>query len=180
MNKLQETYKETDRVVQESLANDNRETACHKGCSNCCQSIGFPILEPEVHAIAAHVQNIANEQLQQRIFNQMEDYENEGPCPFLIDTECGIYATRPLACRTFYIHGEPCTTEEIEDGTRTNDIHRIDSEGLFDATVPLLEMYQIPPSLQAMAFHGGFIQERSMPMNQINWSGIAEVIKKHK
>jgi len=181
MDKLLKTYEETDQAVQDSLEQADRETACKKGCCTCCQHIGFPILEPEVKNIAQHMKENVETEIGGRMLRQMEQYDPEKPCPFLVDTECGIYAIRPLACRTFYVHGEPCTEEEVTKFSRVPDIHRPDPNAIMEASRPLLELYGIEdPQKQFMAFHSGLIQHVSFSMSDVAWSELASIIKSEK
>jgi Fe-S-cluster containining protein len=69
--------------------------ACRAGCSHCCH-IPMTITKSEAMVIARETGRV----LQERDGREPDvepGYNN--PCPFLVDSKCSIYASRPLACR---------------------------------------------------------------------------------
>jgi len=94
---------------------------CGKGCSGCC-SLVVNCSFPEAMLVA----NMLDQQQQKRLKAQMpriqkaaassaslkewlRGYRSEaGPCPFLNpDGACGVYAVRPLSCRSLLATKEP-------------------------------------------------------------------------
>jgi Fe-S-cluster containining protein len=92
---------------------------CSKGCAHCCHfDVQLTTFEAEYIYMKTGV-----------------SFTNEGgittghakPCPFLKrNAECGIYASRPLLCRTYHVLGDPglCvdpTGEQIQYGSEACD-----------------------------------------------------------
>jgi Fe-S-cluster containining protein len=89
-----------------SLAAKPLEVACARGCSHCCN--GFvSVSAPEIlfaakrvrekgNGLAARVQT-AHEMVHAFAFEERPLHPN--PCPMLEDNACGLYESRPFACR---------------------------------------------------------------------------------
>lgn len=79
--------------------------ACGKGCAACCH-IGVTIGADEAVVIGKEIG--VNPKVPARFIQPEDDEESEAkkyygqPCPFLVDNTCGIYESRPLACRTLF------------------------------------------------------------------------------
>lgn len=76
-------------------------TTCSRGCSHCCRiDVQITTFEAEyiyMHTGVPHV----NE-------SPATAGHRGTPCPFLRDNgECGIYAVRPMICRTYHAAGDP-------------------------------------------------------------------------
>jgi hypothetical protein len=83
-----------DGAVDAALARAGDQVTCHAGCSSCCVD-GLSVLPVEAFAIAAHA----------AVHGVSSLRAGHDGCVFLDDGgRCGIYATRPLLCRT---HGLP-------------------------------------------------------------------------
>lgn len=100
---------------------------CGKGCSGCC-SLVVNCTFPEAVRVAAALDQQQHERLKAQIpgIQKVADrsaslkewlrgYRSEaGPCPFLNpDGACGVYASRPLSCRSLLATKEPawCITD---------------------------------------------------------------------
>ena len=100
---------------------------CRKGCAGCC-SLAVNCSFPEAALIASQLrpdqaQRLTGQipQIQQAARGAdslkvwLRSYrQTAGPCPFLEpDGSCGIYAARPLSCRSLLATAEPlwCTTD---------------------------------------------------------------------
>lgn len=94
---------------------------CGKGCSGCC-SLVVNCTFPEAILVANTLDQQQQKQLQAKIPRIQEaaarsaslkewlrGYRSEaGPCPFLTpDGACGVYAVRPLSCRSLLATKEP-------------------------------------------------------------------------
>ncbi|MDK9716806.1 MAG: YkgJ family cysteine cluster protein [Trichlorobacter sp.] len=100
---------------------------CGKGCSGCC-SLVVNCSFPEAMLVAAaldqqqqerlkaqipHIQKAANSSTNLKEWLRSYRFE-AGPCPFLDQTgACGVYAARPLSCRSLFATKEPawCVTD---------------------------------------------------------------------
>lgn len=93
--------------------------SCSKGCAHCCHvDVQMTTLEAEYINIKTGItHNII----------QGTTTGNNSACPFLTPAgECGIYAMRPILCRTYHALGDPafCATgdaERIEYGSVANN-----------------------------------------------------------
>jgi hypothetical protein len=78
--------------------------ACGKGCSACC-NINVTISAEEAEIIG---KEIGVKPMTPARFIRLDEKEETmaeyygTPCPFLVDHQCSIYESRPLACRTLY------------------------------------------------------------------------------
>lgn len=115
---LKALYQEADQL-QDTVHQQNPEMICHAGCSFCCEHHGSPIthllewqlIEPLLDADADLQARVKARflQLKQGLRTQLLSGERvslrealfETACPFLENRRCGIYAVRPLTCRTF-------------------------------------------------------------------------------
>lgn len=100
---------------------------CGKGCSGCC-SLVVNCTFPEAVLVAAVLDQQQQERLKAQIPHIQQAADNSanlkewlrsyrfeaGPCPFLDQAgACGVYASRPLSCRSLLATKEPawCTTD---------------------------------------------------------------------
>lgn len=100
---------------------------CGKGCSGCC-SLVVNCTFPEAVLVATALDQQQHERLQAQIprlqkaadssaslKEWLRTYRSEaGPCPFLDQSgACGVYAVRPLSCRSLLATKDPewCTTD---------------------------------------------------------------------
>lgn len=174
-------YQELDQHMDQELQKC-KDIACHKGCDACCKKASsIPLVTTEATVILAYIKEKARTAQGQKILQQMKSYTGmDDQCPFLVDSECGIYAVRPLACRTFYIHGEPCTEDEVEDGSRIADMHLWDRDKMAPIHRPLIEkLYGYKhPQEQDQAFHDGKIAEKTFPLGGFAWSTLGGGIER--
>ncbi|SJZ50581.1 Putative zinc-or iron-chelating domain-containing protein [Trichlorobacter thiogenes] len=100
---------------------------CGKGCSGCC-SLVVNCTFPEALLVAAALDKEQHERLKAQIAGIKHAADSSaslkewlhayrfkaGPCPFLDQTgACGVYASRPLSCRSLLATKEPawCVTD---------------------------------------------------------------------
>jgi len=88
--------------------------ACRDECSHCC-SIPVMMTLTEAQVIAKETGRALTVPLQFTA-EPNDDYTGT-PCPFLAGTHCGIYQSRPIACRLQYSvwhDAEPCRLDSIK------------------------------------------------------------------
>ena len=92
--------------------------ACHKGCSYCC-NLATTISQTEADQIGKHLNRpvVKMPPVDESMLNKgpIDRQKYTGvPCPFLVNSECSIYAIRPVACRTHHSLNESpeqCNTD---------------------------------------------------------------------
>ena len=79
--------------------------ACRRGCSHCCHQ-RVTVTAPEVFHIAGILRRAPGRaaafleaESATRGLSQAERWRTRIPCPLLCNSECTIYASRPLSCR---------------------------------------------------------------------------------
>jgi len=110
---VKEIYRFCDSLIEGRL-NRGSKLPCRKGCHWCCY-LRVRATPLEVLCILDHLQSKLEpgeySALRQRFtetdavtrgMNGIQRIGVKKVCPFLSDTECMIYAVRPLACRTFH------------------------------------------------------------------------------
>lgn len=107
------------------------KTSCRAGCTGCCMQLvwastaeaeyiakrefralarALPMLreqERAVDAIASRFVSFDGREADFRMLLARRYYRLQRPCAFLIDGLCSIYASRPIACRSYYVMSEP-------------------------------------------------------------------------
>lgn len=78
--------------------------ACRKGCGACCHiAVQMTADEAEIIAKEIGVKPATPEQYGIPGNQEAAASKHYGtPCPFLVNDQCSIYASRPLSCRTLY------------------------------------------------------------------------------
>ncbi|MBX7200620.1 MAG: YkgJ family cysteine cluster protein [Rhodospirillaceae bacterium] len=79
--------------------------ACRRGCAHCCHQ-GVTVTAPEAFHIAGILRRAPGRaaafleaELATRGLSRGERWRARIPCPFLHNSECTIYESRPLSCR---------------------------------------------------------------------------------
>lgn len=89
--------KEVDGAVTDMAELHGDQLRCKPGCCQCCTISS--VLE-----IEAAIVRQAVARLDADVRESIRHYRAKTPCPFLVDSLCVIYESRPLICRT---HGLP-------------------------------------------------------------------------
>lgn len=89
--------------------------ACRVGCAHCCH-IPVVISRIEAEVIAQETGRALATTV--RYIEKASDDHLGTPCPFLKDSRCSIYSSRPIICRTHYnvdYDASKCMTDKPRD-----------------------------------------------------------------
>jgi Fe-S-cluster containining protein len=124
-------YAAYDDYVAGVLQTGEKQAQCRSGCSACCRHYVTSVEPIEILAIHFHIHSLDQypdllfalhgrvAKFKQILVKEIADNEAEDralhryflrgvPCPFLDkDEKCGIYASRPMACRMFFSASAP-------------------------------------------------------------------------
>lgn len=100
---------------------------CKRGCDYCCRGY-VSATAPQIFAAARAIQanSLTYEAAVARIAAAADKVRNvdwhtrcrmHEPCPMLVERECSIYASRPLACRGFVSYSVAACKQAFDDGT---------------------------------------------------------------
>jgi uncharacterized protein len=100
-----------------------RRLACTKGCSHCCKTHQtIPVYPIELVGLSWYVTEKINGPERRVIREQLRSYEENYPCPFLVEGACSVHAMRPVSCRQFNVFDKPCNEGEDPYYTRRKDV----------------------------------------------------------
>ena len=123
---LLDAYSMVDKGIVESLrieTSRGRKLACSRGCSSCCKTHQtIPVYPLELVGLSWYVIEKMIRPERAVLKNQLRDYRENGPCPFLTDGTCSVHAMRPIACRQFNVFNKPCDEGEDPYYTRRGDV----------------------------------------------------------
>ena len=149
---VHQTY---DRYVETVLKVEGRKITCKSKCAACCSHYVTSVEPFEILAIhlrirnseqypdvlfASHARVSKFEQLLKKegVDDEAEDralyryFLRGAPCPFLSkDGDCGIYESRPMACRMFFSESAPryCSGKELASPWNKNFQVQLPDEG---------------------------------------------------
>ena len=181
---LLDTYHTIDvgTSLELELEQDKRKQtiACHRGCFHCCLKPEVPITEPEIWGLSWW----ANEKLpgkdKESIASQLLQCREKTTCPFLLEKLCSVYPVRPIACRIFYIFGNPCAPEEDPWEGRRPDIWTHSTYIGMRAAMTLLPLFGITKQDEKMqAFQSGFMVKATRLMHVLDWTPMHEAMQKN-
>jgi len=95
-------------LLAEEEARRNQKVPCRKGCFACCLRGTYPVSPIELAGISWYVSEQLDDPLRSAVLYKLANFAPPDSCPFLTDGACAIHLMRPLACRTFFVFGEPC------------------------------------------------------------------------
>jgi len=88
--------------MQEALRGERASDVPCNGCTACCTSSQFVLVEPDETDTLAHIPAALLFPAPRRPPGHvLLGYDERGHCPMLIDGRCSIYEHRPRACRTY-------------------------------------------------------------------------------
>ena len=93
--------KEFDKKLDVYFSSHASFLCCKKGCSACCEKGDYPVSELELKYLMQGYASLAFE-MKITVQENFKNIEKGGACPFLVNSECSVYAYRPIICR---VHG---------------------------------------------------------------------------
>ena len=69
---------------------------CQKGCSSCCKKGDYPISQVEPEYLMQGYISLENN-IKQKVQNNVSEMQRGGACPFLIDKECSPFRGYPVS-----------------------------------------------------------------------------------
>lgn len=117
------------REVSDEEQRRGVRVGCHAGCTACCES-SVRVRPIEIEGIAWYAATQLDEDTWQRVKARLSRAD-DGACPLLLDGQCSVRPLRPIACRSFFVFGEPCQAGERLYELRPRDVFDR-SEALFE------------------------------------------------
>ncbi len=158
---------------QEVAAEEQRRgvrVGCHAGCTACCES-SVRVRTIEIEGIAWYAATQLDEDTWRRVAARLSR-PDDGVCPFLLDGQCSVRPLRPVACRSFFVFGEPCRSGERLYELRAGDVFDR-SEALFERVVlRLLDDPSFEPAADedpAPAHRTGAFYRKARRLRQVDW-----------
>ena len=158
-----------------------RNLACVKGCSNCCSTHrDIPVYPLELVGISWYATEKMTGHEREILRDQLENFDKQGPCPFLIKGVCSIHKVRPLACRQFNVFRRPCDRGEDPYYTRREDVLEPVREHVDQAFFIMLPFYSVEKDTdRARAVERGDMHKMARVMQDCNWKSLAEMMDKY-
>jgi Fe-S-cluster containining protein len=100
---------------------------CSRGCSNCCHMATL-LSEQEAEVIAAETGAALSVPTEWFDGSDQRSHYDGVPCAFLVDSKCGIYEHRPVACRLHVHMDRDNTLCQVIPG-ETIQVPRLDTMG---------------------------------------------------
>lgn len=123
---LLNSYAIVDKGIAEAIKEGlrkGRKIACGKGCAHCCKTHQtIPVYPLELVGLSWYVTEKAIGPERDTIKNQLRQYQENDPCPFLVRGACSVHPVRPVACRQFNVFDTPCGEGEDPYYTRRGDV----------------------------------------------------------
>ncbi len=179
LSMLLDAYRITDEGVAEGVRREEaqgRRLACHKGCAACCRTHStIPVYPLELVGVSWYATEKIGGVARVQLKRQLRDYEEDRPCPFLIDGACSVYPVRPMACRQFNVFDQVCAGGEDPYYTRREDVLTPIREYADQAFYTMLPFYGIEDPLErARTVEAGAVHKLAGMLQTCNWKTLAE------
>jgi Fe-S-cluster containining protein len=143
---------------------------CHAGCTACCES-SVRVRPIEIEGIVWYAATQLDEDTWRRVEARLSR-PDDGVCPFLLDGQCSVRPLRPVACRSFFVFGEPCRSGERLYELRAGDVFDR-SEALFERVVLRLlddpSFGPRPDEDEPAADRTGAFYRKARRLQQVDW-----------
>ena len=174
---LLDSYAIDDYEKQLDITNEmtkrDENIACHEGCLGCCTNQAIPITMFEFMGISWYYSEVCEGEIRKRVRPRLLHHKKTVECPFLLDTICSIYPVRPLACRDFFVFGEPCKMDEDPFVARPHDMLPTNRDVSKYVALRLLDFPYFSCSTMEQkrkAFDEGIIVNSGRPMHGLDWT----------
>ncbi len=120
-------YRELLHVADTEIGNMTAQAGdlpCRMGCNYCCKDERIVLTEKEAVLAVQHVEQALDAEQKAKVVasilaaGQTSDQASV-PCAFLIDERCSIYASRPLACRSYFSRSVTSCHDFFVDKSKT-------------------------------------------------------------
>lgn len=159
-----------DREVSDEEQRRGVRVGCHAGCTACCES-SVRVRPIEVEGIAWYAATQLDEDTWQRVRARLAR-PDDGACPLLLDGQCSVRPLRPIACRSFFVLGEPCQVGERLYELRPRDVFDR-SEALFERMAMRLlddtSFERRADQDKRAAYQAGAFYRNARGMPQVDW-----------
>jgi Fe-S-cluster containining protein len=179
LSMLLDAYYLVDRGVAEAVkieSRKGRKLACSKGCSSCCKTHStIPVYPMELVGLSWHVTEKIKGPERDLVRTQLRNYEENDPCPFLIEGVCSVHPMRPISCRQFNVFGTPCAEGEDPYYTRRGDVLSPIRKYVDRAFFIMLPFYGIQSEAQRWKIiESGAVHQVVKLMQTCKWRSLAE------
>jgi Fe-S-cluster containining protein len=176
---LLDAYYIIDKGIVEALkagARRGRKLACRKGCSSCCKTHQtIPVYPLELVGLSWYVTEKVSGPAREIIKTQLRNYQENDPCPFLVDGACSVHPMRPISCRQFMVFGKPCDDGEDPYYTRREDVLTPITKFTGRAFFIMLPFYGVAnESERWKIIERGAVHQVVKLMQTCNWRSLAE------
>jgi len=176
---LLDAYCMVDKGIAEAVrveTRKGRKLACGRGCSSCCKTHQtIPVYPLELVGLSWYVIEKMTGPDRDILKKQLRNYQENGPCPFVIDGACSVHPMRPVACRQFNVFDKPCDEGEDPYYTRRGDVLIPIKKYVDHAFFIMLPFYGvINESERWKIIESGAVHQIVKLMQTSNWKSLAE------
>ena len=179
LSMLLDAYYLVDRGIAEAVRTElrkGRKLACSRGCSNCCRTHStIPVYPAELVGLAWYVTEKLTGTVRELVKEQLRNYRDSDPCPFLVEGACSVHPMRPISCRQFNVFGTPCAEGEDPYYTRREDVLSPIRKYVDRAFFTMLPFYGVESEAQRWKIiESGAVHQVVKLMQTCNWKSLAE------
>jgi len=180
-----DAYYIIDRGIAKAISRETqrgRRLACKRGCSNCCRTHrDIPVYPLEIKAISWYATGKIGGRTRETLIEQLNEFRNRPPCPFLVEDICSIHPVRPMACRQFNVFGKECDEGEDPYYTRREDVLDPVKEYVDQAFFMMLPYYGIKSEAERKRIieRGGF-HSLVKELHACNWRQLGAIMRERR
>ncbi len=167
--------KGVDASIEAAVKKD-RKLACAKGCSSCCiTQSDIPLYPLELQGLIWYVTERFTGPDREVLKNNLQNFESDKSCPYLIEGACSIHPMRPMACRLFNVFDIPCKDGEDPFHTRREDVMDPVKKYVDQAFFIMLPYHGIEKESDRIRFvDDGEMHKMVRELHGCNWKALAE------